>query len=50
MHSVEPGTTTKSPGALLWRRAYRTVLLVVCLAGLLFAGGFYWFVNQMTVV
>src|SRR4029079_19161696 len=34
----------------LWRRAYRTVLLVVLVAGLLFAGGFYWFVNQMPVV
>ncbi|AMN39668.1 YdcF family protein [Rhodoplanes sp. Z2-YC6860] len=50
MHSVEPGTTTRSPGALLWRRAYRTVLLVVLLAGVLFSGGFYWFVSQMPVV
>jgi uncharacterized SAM-binding protein YcdF (DUF218 family) len=32
------------------RRAYRTVLLVGCLAALLFAAGFYWFVQQMPVV
>jgi uncharacterized SAM-binding protein YcdF (DUF218 family) len=32
------------------RRAYRAVLLAVCLAALLFAGGFYWFVQQMPVV
>jgi uncharacterized SAM-binding protein YcdF (DUF218 family) len=50
MHSVEPGTTVRGSGARLWRRAYRAVLLVVSLSGLLFAGGFYWFVSQMPVV
>jgi uncharacterized SAM-binding protein YcdF (DUF218 family) len=50
MHSVEPGTTTRGSGARLWRRAYRAVLLVACVTGLLFAGGFYWFVSQMPVV
>jgi uncharacterized SAM-binding protein YcdF (DUF218 family) len=42
--------TTRGSGAQLWRRAYRAVLLAVFLGGLLFAGGFYWFVNQMPVV
>jgi len=32
------------------RRAYHAVLLVVGLAAVLFAGGFYWFVQQMPVV
>jgi uncharacterized SAM-binding protein YcdF (DUF218 family) len=50
MHSVEPGATTGSAGARLWRRAYRAVLLVVGGAALLFAGGFYWFVQQMPLV
>src|SRR3954463_1812598 len=50
MHSVEPGTTVRGSGARLGRRAYRAVLLVVFLGGLLFAGGFYWFVSQMPVV
>ena len=50
MHSVEQGAATRSGGARLWRRVYRAVLLVVGLAALLFAGGFYWFVQQMPVV
>ncbi len=50
MHSVEPRTTTRGPGARLWRRAYRTVLLAVCLVALVFAGGFYWFVRQMPLI
>jgi uncharacterized SAM-binding protein YcdF (DUF218 family) len=50
MHSVEQGAVTRSAGARLWRRVYRAVLLVVGLAALLFAGGFYWFVQQMPVV
>jgi len=50
MHSVEQEAGTRSAGARLLRRAYRAVLLVVCLAALLFAGGFYWFVQQMPVV
>jgi uncharacterized SAM-binding protein YcdF (DUF218 family) len=50
MHSVEQRAGTRSAGARLLRRAYRAVLLVVCLAALLFAGGFYWFVQQMPVV
>ena len=50
MHSVEPGAATRSVGRRLLRRAYRTVLLLMVLAALLFAGGFYWFVQQMPVV
>ena len=50
MHSVEQGAVTRSVGARLWRRACRAVLLVVGLAALLFAAGFYWFVQQMPVV
>jgi uncharacterized SAM-binding protein YcdF (DUF218 family) len=50
MHSVEQGAVTRSVGRRLLRRAYRTVLLVGCLAALLFAAGFYWFVQQMPVV
>ena len=50
MHSVEPGTTVRGTGAQLWRRAYRAVLLIVLVSGLIFAGGFYWFVSQMPVV
>ena len=50
MHSVEPGTGTRSVGRRLLRRAYRTVLLFAVLAALVFAGGFYWFVDQMPVV
>ncbi len=41
---------TGGPGVRLWQRAYRAVLLAVVLAGLLFGGGFYWFVHQMPVV
>jgi len=40
----------RGSGAQLWRRAYRAVLLAAVLGGLLFAGGFYWFVSQMPVV
>jgi uncharacterized SAM-binding protein YcdF (DUF218 family) len=50
MHSVEPGAATRSVGRRLLRRAYRTVLLLMVLAALLFAGGFYWVVQQMPVV
>jgi uncharacterized SAM-binding protein YcdF (DUF218 family) len=50
MHSIEPATTRKGPGARLWRRAYRAVLLILAVAALLFVGGFYWFVRQMPVV
>src|ERR1041384_4266492 len=51
MHSVEPGTTTTGgKGARLWRRAYRAVLLALGLAAVLFAGGFYWFVQQMPLI
>ena len=50
MHSVEPGTGTRSVWRRLLRRAYRTVLLFAVLAALVFAGGFYWFVDQMPVV
>lgn len=50
MHSVEPGTTVRGAGAQLWRRAYRAVLLAAVLSGLIFAGGFWWFVSQMPVV
>jgi uncharacterized SAM-binding protein YcdF (DUF218 family) len=50
MHSVEPGTAVRGSGAQLWRRAYRAVLLAVAFGGLVFAGGFYWFVSQMPVV
>jgi len=50
MNSVEPGAVTRSVGRRLLRRAYRTVLLAVCLAALLFASGFYWFVQQMPLV
>jgi uncharacterized SAM-binding protein YcdF (DUF218 family) len=34
----------------LWRRAYRAVLLALGLAAVLFAGGFYWFVQQMPLI
>jgi uncharacterized SAM-binding protein YcdF (DUF218 family) len=50
MHSVEQGTVTRSVGRRLLRRAYRAALLLVVLAALVFAGGFYWFVQQMPVV
>ena len=50
MHSVEPGAATRSVGRRLLRRAYRTLLLLVGVAALVFASGFYWFVQQMPVV
>ena len=40
----------RGTGAQLWRRAYRAVLLAAVFSGLIFAGGFYWFVSQMPVV
>ena len=50
MHSAGQGTAAGTAGKRLWRRVYRATLLVLCLAVLFLAGGFYWFVRQMPVV
>jgi uncharacterized SAM-binding protein YcdF (DUF218 family) len=50
MHSVGQGTAAREARTRPWRRVYRWTLLVLLLAGLLFAGGFCWFVRQMPLV
>ncbi|MBX9842027.1 MAG: YdcF family protein [Xanthobacteraceae bacterium] len=50
MHSVGQGSAAGSAGTRPWRRVYRWTLLILVLAVLLFAGGFWWFVRQMPVV
>jgi len=50
MHSVGQGTAAGNIVTRLLRRVYRWTLLVLVLAVLLLAGGFWWFVRQMPVV